>query len=387
MNIIDIIIIALILGAAQRGLYMGLLRLLLSAAGFLVGLFVGALLAHSFSPTNISSSNQALAAIACSFICAGVLAGLGERASVYLSAHLHKHRLAYANRVFGGAFEVLFVVFTAWLLASVLSNTQAYNIGSYVRASAIVTTLNAHLPAPPDLLAELERAIGTDGLPKVFVGNEPSTKTIRNHVTIDTDATRSAQKSVVRIEGIGCGGLLEGSGFVASNDLIMTNAHVIAGLSKPMVIVGKKTYNATPVYFDPSLDIAILRTSTMPVPALPIDGRMQRSETPIVIMGYPGGGAFTLSGGVIIDHITAVGRNIYDKGLVTRDIYQVQADVEPGNSGGPMLNADGQVVGLVFAKAVSEKNVGYALLANQLTEPLQKAQTTTRTVSTGHCAE
>lgn len=386
MNIVDLIIIAIILGAAQRGLHIGLSRLILSAMGFLFGLFAGSWLAHYFTPATVSSTDQALIAIASSFICAGMFAGLGERASIYLTEHVHKYKLAYVNRIFGGAFEVVFAVFTVWLLASVFSNTQTYNIGANVRHSAIIQGLNANLPAPPDLLAGLERAIGTDGLPKVFVGNEPSAKTIRNNATIDTEATRAAQKSVVRVEGIGCGGVLEGSGFVAAPTLVMTNAHVIAGLSKPIVIVGNKTFNATPVYFDPNLDIAILKTATLPAPALPFNVRTLPSETPILVMGYPGGGAFTISGGAIINDITAVGRNIYDRGLVTRDIYQVQADVEPGNSGGPMIDKDGQVAGLVFAKAVSEQNVGYTLLAKQLTEPLQKAQSADTKVSTGRCA-
>jgi S1-C subfamily serine protease len=174
---------------------------------------------------------------------------------------------------------------------------------------------------------------------------------------------------------------------VADKDLVVTNAHVVAGIARPQVVDQFGTYFATPVWFNPKLDVAILRVSGLPDPPLKISSKVLPDRDAVVIMGFPKGGQLTAEDAVVIDHVTAIGRDIYNQGIVSRNIYEVQADVEPGDSGGPLLAPDGTVAGVTFAKSVSQDNVGYSLLINQIQPIIAKAGQKYNRVSTNSCAQ
>jgi len=205
--------------------------------------------------------------------------------------------------------------------------------------------------------------------------------------TADVQAgTTKAAASTVKISGFGCGGIVSGSGFVIGRNLIATNAHVVAGVRRPIVHDNNGAHAATPVLFDPNLDFAILRVSNITDPILTLDNDDVPDSTTVAVLGYPGGGDFTADPGVILDKIRAIGRNIYDSGSTTRQVYEIQADVEPGNSGGPMVLPDGSVAGVVFAKSTSSDGYGYALTSKSIIPEVNRAQNATARVSTGACA-
>jgi S1-C subfamily serine protease len=167
----------------------------------------------------------------------------------------------------------------------------------------------------------------------------------------------------------------------------MTNAHVAAGVSRPKVIRPDGTsLNATPIYFNPNLDIALLRVNDLNMPVLPITADLLPNGTSVAVMGHPGGGPLRISSGVLLENIKAVGRDIYDRGIVTRDIYEVQALIESGNSGGPMIDGQGRVIGIVFAKSVSNDNVGYAIRGDEVASLLERYSGSQTSVATGRCA-
>jgi S1-C subfamily serine protease len=263
----------------------------------------------------------------------------------------------------------------------------SYHIGRDIRKSFIIRTLDSALPQPPDIFAQLEKIISPNGFPNVYLGLEPSHATVSPKNSVNNAAIAKDQDSVVKIQGIGCGGVVSGSGFVVAKGLVVTNAHVVAGIGFPEVIDKFTSYRATPIWFDPNLDVAVLRVSRLTDPPLTLSNQILPDADAAAILGYPGGGALIADDAAIIDHVTAVGRNIYNQGIVQRDIYEVQTDVEPGDSGGPLLAPDGTVAGVVFAKSLTQDNVGYALLINQVKSVINQAEQQNTPVYTGACTD
>ena len=160
-----------------------------------------------------------------------------------------------------------------------------------------------------------------------------------------------------------CGLESTGSGFVVAPGYVLTNAHVIAGGRTIRVNGATGTYDATPVVFDPELDVALLRVPDLPAPALPLAGDDPERGTPAAVLGYPNGGPLRIVAAAVADTYPALGRNIYATEYVRRQIVEIRSDIERGNSGGPLMLPDGTVGGVVFAEARTDEEVGYALSA------------------------
>jgi len=200
-------------------------------------------------------------------------------------------------------------------------------------------------------------------------------------------AVQADQHSVVKIEGRGCGGIVEGSGFVAKTGIVLTNAHVVAGVSRPQVVDVNGEYSATVVLFDPNLDLAVLRVDNLKDAPLPIDSNTAPNGTPAAVLGYPGGGDLHIGTARILQSLEAMGRNIYGQGTTTRLVYSVKATVRPGNSGGPLIAKNGNVIGIVFAESTVNDQTGYALAMHAVSAELAQGATRTLAVGTGACAE
>jgi S1-C subfamily serine protease len=167
----------------------------------------------------------------------------------------------------------------------------------------------------------------------------------------------------------------------------VTNAHVLAGIDRPQVEErnGRK-HRATAIFFDPNLDLAVLRTERLNVPALRVLASNVERGTGGAVLGYPGGGPFTAGPGAVLRQFNARGRDIYGRGLTERQVYQLQAAVRQGNSGGPFANADGVVLGVIFAASTTDSNVGYALTGTEVAPRVQQAAAQRQAVDTGPCA-
>lgn len=387
MSWVDILIILLLASAVARGLQSGWLRLFLSSVGFIAGLMAGSWASKYLAEQFSSLTVKLTVVLTLEFGLALLLFGVGEVIAHRLKPHAVRFRLAKINELAGGVMEVIFTLAIVWLVASALVNVHSYNIGRDIRHSFIIRKLNASLPPPPDIFAQLEKIISPNGFPNVFLGLEPQHTTVSPKNKVNNQAIIAAEKSVVKVQGAGCGGLVFGSGFVAGKDLVVTNAHVIAGIKKPQVVDQFKTYQATPVWFDPNLDIAILRVSNIKDPPLTINTDILPDSDAAAVLGFPGGGEMIAENAAIIDHLRAIGRNIYNQGIVHREIYEVQADIAQGDSGGPLLAPDGTVSGVIFAKSVSQKNVGYALLVNQVKPMIDQSANKFKAVSTGSCTQ
>jgi S1-C subfamily serine protease len=198
---------------------------------------------------------------------------------------------------------------------------------------------------------------------------------------------RLADGSTVQIVGEACTAIQEGSGFVAADHYVLTNAHVVAGMKAPTVQEQNgPSQRGTVVLFDPKLDIAILRVGDTPGPVLALDAHDVDRGTQGAVIGYPEGGPLTNGGAAVLRDIPALGRDIYGKSVVERDVYELQAIVRPGNSGGPFVLSDGTVAGVVFAASTTDSDVGYALTTPQILPLLKKAEGRTQAVSTDGCS-
>ncbi len=388
MNFIDLIIVLIVIAGALRGAQLGFARQFFSLTGFIVGLITGIVIATQAVKILEDPLDSILASTGILLFSSFIFSYAGQIIGFRLAKITRKSKLLELDSVFGSVFTTFIILTVVWLVASVFSGVPYRAINRQMSSSFLINHLNDVYPPAPGVLAKLGSYINPDFFPRVFTGPEP--RPIGPVSLPDSqflrDALENAGPSVVRIESVGCGGLLTGSGFVAGENLIITNAHVIAGVSEPTIVDTNGRHASETVLFDPAQDIAILRAegnlAGKPLPFL--RSTLNRNDA-AVTLGYPGGGPIEAVPAGVLAHIRAVGRDIYYSKLAVRDVYQLQTRVTTGNSGGPVVLADGTVAGVIFAKSDSGENTGYALTSTSVQPLLEKAQGTTGEVSTGTC--
>jgi S1-C subfamily serine protease len=196
---------------------------------------------------------------------------------------------------------------------------------------------------------------------------------------------QQAELSVFKIRGNNrCGDGIEGSGFLYSPHRMMTNAHVVAGVTEPKVRVGTRDVAATVVYYNSDIDVAVLDVD-IEGPVVHFD-RSGEAKEASVILGYPNDGPFNAQPARIRSEQRLRSPDIYGRGTVTREVFSVRGLVRPGNSGGPLVSRSGEVLGVIFAASVSDKQTGYALTADQVADAATRGLSATGRVSSGNCA-
>ena len=387
---IDILIVTFAIFALLRGRDIGFVRQAFSTFGFFGGLFIGALLEPHTVQWAHSPAVRGVITISTTLGSALVFLTLGEYIGIKLKHRVMVVRLinTYDN-ILGSVLAVVSLGFSIWLTAAVITALPFPAASSAVRSSAIITLLNRGLPDAPNIIASLGHLVDPNGFPQVFIGTEPIP---RGNVHLPSlgeleSAVNRDKDSVVKLAGTGCGGIVEGTGFVVGPGLVGTNAHVVAGISHPFVQDSNGNHSGSVVAFNPNLDFAVLRVSNLAGKPLPIASQPAKSGTAAAVVGYPGGGAFTAGPAAVLDSFTASGRNIYGRGSTDRDIYEIRADVIPGNSGGPLIDKSGTVIGVIFAQSTAYDHVGYALTPPAALAEISAAASHSQPVRTGKCAE
>jgi S1-C subfamily serine protease len=386
--IIDILIVLVLISAAFRGREIGFVQQLFSTIGFFGGLFLGAKLQTYTVDLASDQLTRFIITIITTLGLAFLLLVTGETVGIILKRRLRVGQ--FINRVdneFGAVLSVISVLIAAWLLIAVMQSLPYPGIQQAIRDSHIATTINRRFPYAPNIIAGVGHLIDPNGFPQVFAGGEPNPPA---HINIPSTsqllaAVNKDRASVVKVTGEGCGGIVDGSGFVVGDDMVVTNAHVVAGISHEYVIDSNGNHSATAIWFDPDLDVAVLRVPNLAGDPLQLSTSIVGTGTPAVVLGYPGGGGFTANAASVLEHLTAIGRNIYGKGSTERSVYEIGADVEPGNSGGPLVSADGRVIGVIFARSTSYNRVGYALTTGQVVNAVNQASAQDHVVTTGSC--
>lgn len=388
--IIDILIIVFLISAFFRGREIGFIRQACSSVGFFGGLFIGSLLQPYTIGIAHTTPSRALVAISTSAGSALLLLIVGEYCGVALKRKTLQRPINVFDNTLGAGLSIVSFLLTVWISASLLSGLPIPGVQQIISNSRIISRLDNSLPPAPDIIASLSRLVDPNGFPNVFIGGEPNhnptNMPVPNLGLLQTAVSRD-KASVVKIEGQGCGGIVEGSGFVVGAGLIATNAHVVAGISRPYILDSNGTHTATVIWFNPNLDFAVLRASNLAGPALNFSTVSARSGSAAAVLGYPGGGNFTASPAAVTDNFIARGRNIYGRGVTSREVYELQADIIPGNSGGPVITAEGSVIGVVFAQSTVYQHVGYALTTAQVINDFHQAAAQNTPVSSGTCAE
>jgi S1-C subfamily serine protease len=389
VNGLDLVIVVLVALAGFTGFRRGALLQLFSYGGLILGVLAGALLAPAVASAARSDAVQAGIAIAVLLGMAGIGNALGWVAGTSVSARAHGLPVVgTADKAGGSVISVVGLLLVTWFLALNLVNGPFPQVNREIRGSAIVRSLVGALPRPPSLPAEVRRFLNQHGFPDVFAGLPPAPA---GPVDMPSEAqarqaVEAAAASTVRIVGSACGELLSGSGFVVSGDLVVTNAHVVAGVEGPQVQRQDGTsQSATTVLFDPQTDLAVLHVDTPAGQPLPLLSSRVGRGTGGATLGYPGGGDLTVERAAVRRPIDAVGRDIYGSSEVEREVYELQAKVEPGDSGGPFVLPDGSVAGVVFAASTTDPSVGYAIASTDVILDVSRAAGRTRPVSTGGC--
>lgn len=389
MNFIDLLIISFIIVSLFRGREIGFVRQLFSTIGFFGGLWLGALIQRHSVGLMHTTLSKTIFSLTVILGFAVLLLAVGEYVGILLKKKVHRPQLNWLDNFFGSILSAVSILIAVWLSASIASSLPYPGLKADIRQSKIISFLNDSLPPAPEVMADIGHLIDPNGFPQVFIGSEPSPPEVGKIPNMGSlqAAVNKTKASVVKVEGQGCGGIVEGSGFVVGNDLVATNAHVVAGIATPYVADGNGLHKATPIWFDPDLDFAVLRVNNLAGKPLVIDSTEVSPGTAAAVLGYPSGGGFEADPAAVLDEFTAVGRNIYGQGSTHREVYELRANVVPGNSGGPLIAKDSSVIGVIFAESTTYKNIGYALTAQQVKSEINQAQAQDHVVSTGSCTE
>jgi S1-C subfamily serine protease len=388
VNLLDLVILALIGAAGVSGFRRGALLQLLAYGGLAVGLVAGALLAPPIASLSKNHAAQAGIAVTVVLSLAGVGNAAGWLAGSYVRHHARRTRFGEADAAGGSVVSVIAVVLATWFLAFNLVNGPFPTLSREIRSSTVVRTLGAALPRPPSLLGEVRAFFNRFGFPEVFAGLPPAPAGAVDWPTQAQaqQAFAAAEDSTVRIMGEACGEIQSGSGFVVAPNLVATNAHVVAGVLQPFVQEqGAASQPATTVLFDPATDLAMLRVQASPGPPLLLASEHVERGTGGAVVAFPGGGDLTGTRAAVRRALDAVGRDIYSHAAVVREVYELQASVEPGDSGGPFVLPDGTVAGLVFAASSTDRGIGYAIISTEVLPDVRAAQHRTTPVGTGPC--
>jgi S1-C subfamily serine protease len=389
MDVLDIVLIVLVVVAAIRGLQLGALVQVLTFVGFVLGLTLGALLAVPVASSIRAGTAKTVLTLLLVLGLAVLLGAGGRVLGSWSNLAMRRVHLDAVDAVLGVGVAAVAVLLSAWLVANVVAQSPYGWLSAQIQHSDVLKAVDDALPPVPTVFAHVQAFLGNPAFPSVFSALTP---TVAPPVPVPSKSTANAiaahaTGSTVKVVGQACGYLQEGSGFVAAPGLVVTNAHVVAGEAATQIESGGGTYQATPVLYDPRFDLAVLRTSAPLGPPLTIDPADVGRGTLGAVVGYPENGPLTVGPAGVAASLTAQGRDIYDQGSVVRKVYQIDAGVEPGNSGGPLVASDGAVIGVVFSRSTILSDVGYALASPGVLSRVQQAEGRLTPVGTGACTE
>lgn len=326
-------------------------------------------------------------------ICAVVIGeSLGGAIGRAITSGLGNGVVSAADRSVGAGFGVIQALLIVWLAGSLLAEGPVPRLAEAAGRSTAVRTLTAVLPPTTEIAVGLGRLLDATGLPDVFVGFEPlpAAPVDRPADPVARAIAATAEASTVKVSAATCGQSSVGSGFVVAPGYVVTNAHVIAGASPTgirVAVQGGKVLDAVPVRFDPTLDVALLRVGGLRAAALTFASRDPDRGALGATLGYPGGGALTILPAAVAGSYAATGLDIYGKERVRREILELRAEIDRGDSGGPLILDDGTVGGVVFAEARTNPDVGYALSPTAVRAAIWSAVGRTQAVDTGVCLD
>ena len=389
MNVLDWCLVALVGIYALSGYWQGFITGACATAGLLLGGLGGIWVA----PLALGDAAPSLWVSLGALFIVIVSASLGQALFQYAGAKV-RDRITWqpiraVDAVGGSLLSAVAVLLVAWALGVAVSGTRIGAITPMVRDSTILAKVDQTLPSDSgQVLQAFNNVVGTTFFPRYLEPFAPerivAVKPGDKRMLTDPDVV-VAQSSVVKVRGAnGCGSGVEGTGFFYAPGRLMTNAHVVAGVTRPEVEVGGTSVTASVVLYDEDLDIAVLSLPDTGTPHLALDAEVEPRDA-VAVLGYPEDGPYDVQSGRVRAEQRLRSPDIYGEGTVIRQVFSLRALIRPGNSGGPIVTSGGDVAGMVFAASVSDQDTGYALTADQVAESAAAGVTRQAPVDTGTC--
>lgn len=389
MNLFDLLALVVLISAIVAGTRTGALPQVGGISGALLGLLV----ALNGAPWLVDAVRglepmpRAIVVVTVIILAVALGETVGSAVGRAVAGRLGRGVLSGVDRVLGGALGAGQAILIVWLAGGLLAAGPFPTLGREASHSTAVRTLDGVFPPPTEVVGEIATALDNSGLPDVFVGLEPiPLAPVDRPTDVQADAiARTAEASTARITSRSCSSLVTGTGALVAPGYLVTNAHVVAGASTIRAAIGSSIVDATPVLFDPELDVAVLHAPDLTGPVLrfaaadPVRGERGAA------LGYAGGGPLVVLPAAVTGSYTATGRDIYGVHRVVREILELRAGVEPGDSGGPLVLEDGTIGGLVFAESRTDPSVGYALTPTAVSVRIAPAIGRTGEASVGRC--
>lgn len=393
MNWVDVLVLALVVLAAISGARQGVVIALPALIGVFAGLVLGAIVAPVIVENFTNFATRAAFFIAIVVF----LVALGETAGVWVGRTLRRKmktpNLTPVESVLGALVQGVVVFVVAWIIAVPLTTVSGLpGLAQAIRGSVVLGGVDDIMPPGAERLPNgVKKLLDDSGFPSVMapfsqtplVDTSPPDPALQSSPVVQRVRT-SVLKIHARAQS--CSRALEGTGFVISPERVMTNAHVVAGTDQVSVETDAGQLDARVVLYDPSVDVAILSVPDLPARPLQFAPQEGNKNDSTIVLGYPLDGPYTASAARIRERINLRGPDIYDANTVTRDVFTVRAKVQSGNSGGPLVDPNGNVVGVVFGAAVDDDETGFVLTAKEVSDEVQQAPRLTRRVDTGACA-
>jgi S1-C subfamily serine protease len=381
VNALDLFVALFVVLLVWRGARTGFLAGALSLVGAVVGAALGSRLAPILLGTEedlLFGSVITLAGIVAFAVLGDLLArSLGR----FLREKVSSPTSAVLDRAGGAVLGAALSLTLVWVAATfALGAPSLASLHPSMRESEVLRALNERMPSR--LLTEAVARL--DPLPEIR-GPEPEVSTTDAAVKEDPEVLAAAPR-VVRVSGVACGYGIEGSGWVAARNLVVTNAHVVAGEVATRVQPGGQglPLPAKVVVFDAKNDVAVLRVKGLGLPPLP--AAEPGADEAVAIMGFPENGPFDVRAGRVGETMRVISSDAYNRGPIERTVTSFRGYVRPGNSGGPAINGDGAVVATVFASRADSENAGYGIPSSIVEQLVDVAKERRDAVSTGECA-
>jgi S1-C subfamily serine protease len=393
-DLLDVLLVVAAVLFAVSGYRQGFVVGVLSFVGFLGGGVLGAKVAPEVAASQFFSQfPRAVVGLGVVFLAATV----GQVVATLVGGAVRRQltwRPAREVDALGGAVvSVVSLLLVSWLVGRAVASSPYPDLASQVRRSVVIGTVDALLPdAARRFFDSFRDLVDERGFPEVFEDLRPTE--VRDVPAPDpalaaSDLVRRAEASVLKVTGVAesCRRSVEGTGFVYAPERVMTNAHVVAGVDEPVVeLPGGEELEATVVLYDPQTDVAVLAVPGLEQPLLGFAGAPAEEGADAVVVGYPLDGPYRADAARVRGRIDARGPDIYGASTVVRDVYALRGTVRPGNSGGPLLAPDGSVVGVIFAAAADDPQVGYALTVPEVADEAEAGLAATASVDTQGCA-
>jgi S1-C subfamily serine protease len=386
--ILDVLLVLLLIGYVVYGIQVGFLRSL----GAILGVVAGAIAAFFVMPlvgAIVPSPEWRPAAVIGSAVLM-ILIGhtLGVTVARLIGRGVDRGPIRVIDRVLGGAVGLVVSALTMAAVAASIAVLGIPFLTPAIASSSVLSTIDSLTPPPAkSFVAQLRSLVLNQGIPRI--GEAIDTRPEVPQVDTGNAAIATAARSVVRLTGAAyaCGQNQTGTGFVIGPELVMTNAHVVAGVDEPLVETADgQVHSGDIVYFDPTVDLAIVLFQGLNTSPLSFAATLPAGAS-AVVSGFPFGGPFHSEPAGVVSVGPATMPDIYGESEAPRSVYTLAAKVEQGNSGGPLLTEDGAIAGVVFAKSAATEDVGYALTMEEVAPVIAQAPALTEPVDSGACIQ